>query len=158
VTAREIQWRLAQRYGSPFMARRHLAVVPNISWGMFQWETDLLILHKNLFLSEVEIKISMSDFRADTEKDKFGKYLHRHQEMIRRFFYAAPKKLAMKMVSMTDYGVIGIDEDSSRIEILKRATPNKLARKMKDSECITILRLAALKAWDLAHRWEDKFI
>ena len=139
------------------MARRHLGVVPNVGAGMgFEWESDLLILTKSLYLTEIEIKISASDFRIDAAKHKSSIDKKMHDEFIRRFFYAAPKKLAEKILAETNFGVISID-DQSRIEILRKAPLNKNARKMTERECLNMLRLAALKAWDMAHRYKGDF-
>lgn len=54
---------------------------------------DLAILSRSGYVTEIEIKISLSDWNADRDKDKF-KTARPH---VRRFFYAVPKALAEKI-------------------------------------------------------------
>lgn len=51
---------------------------------------DLLVISKAGYLTEIEIKVSFSDWHADPKKDKW-----RHaRENVCRFFYAVPEELA----------------------------------------------------------------
>ena len=43
-------------------------IVPNLSWGFFNHEADLISVDKNGYLTEVEIKRSFEDFKADFKK------------------------------------------------------------------------------------------
>ena len=42
--------------------------VPNLSWGLLNHEADLVIVNKTGYLTEVEIKRSWEDFKADFNK------------------------------------------------------------------------------------------
>lgn len=150
MTAKEIQWQLANSYGSPFFARRHLAVVPNVSWGFgLLWEADLLCMTKSGFISEIEIKISMSDWRADRLKKKFG-HLGSLETRIKNFYYACPWELASRweQVGIPEFaGVIAVyDENACKILRPAKTLPH---RRCTEKEVLKLLRLAALKAWDL---------
>lgn len=151
MNAKTIAWYLAVRQRSPFHARKHIAVVPNVSWGLLPWEADLIVCSKAGYLTEVEIKISMSDWKADLLKAK-----HRASwpelAMIKRFYYAAPPELASRYDELaldSKIGVIAVAE--SGITVLREARDRPGFRKLTEKEIMKILRLAAIKAWRLAY-------
>lgn len=142
-----MQWLLAVRHSSPFHARRHIVVVPNVSWGLFPWEADLIVARKSRYLVEIETKISMADWKADFAKGKFG--LREFADMVREFWYCAPERLAARWTELPlpeFAGVIAITEDD-KIKILRPAKTRKTARKLTDKEILQIARLGAIKAW-----------
>ena len=59
----------------------------------YKWyyEADFLYITKSYYLYEVEIKISIADFRADQKKDKY----HDHPD-VRGFYYFVPHELYSK--------------------------------------------------------------
>lgn len=154
MSAKTISWLLAKRNNSPFYARQQLAVVPNVSWGLLPWEADLLALSKAGYLSEVEIKISMSDWKADLDKGKHSitsSVGYPSVNSIKRFYYAGPKKLMSRYQEIAiskDAGIIAVEEE--RIEVLRPAVDRKAVR-MPETEVMKLLRLAALKAWRMAY-------
>jgi hypothetical protein len=156
---KHIQWELAIRHSSPFFARRHLAVVPNVSWGLIPWEADLMVLQKNGYLHEVEIKVSMSDWRADAHKSKWD--LPEFANKIRRFWYAVPRALAnrhQELVLPDFAGVIEVSQEDGRsmVKIIREAKTRTSAQKLGTEDQMTLLRLGCLKAWRLAHHPEEK--
>lgn len=68
-----------------FNFRKH-TIVPNVSWGLgLNHECDMLILDNRNRFTEVELKISLTDFKADFKKP------HNHESpLISRMFYALP--------------------------------------------------------------------
>ena len=50
-----------------FDVRRNI-IVPNICWGMNLHECDLLSITKKGYATEIEIKVSKPDLRADRDK------------------------------------------------------------------------------------------
>lgn len=68
---------------------RQNTIVPNVSWGLgLRHECDMLVLDVNNRFTEIEIKISMSDLRADFKKG------HNHSSnFISRLVYAFPDEL-----------------------------------------------------------------
>ena len=171
--AKAIAWTLAQRKHSPAYARQNFAVVPNVSWGLLPWEADLLFCTKSGFLSEIEIKISLSDWKADLLKAKH-RVAYRQWAMVKRFYYAAPPDLArrwpeIKLETLDETrglvtthqmmdcaGVLAVDVHSGRIDVLKEATPRFGHRKLTDKEMLALARLGCLKAWKMAHHPPDK--
>ena len=68
--------------------QRSSVIVPNISWGMLPYEADLIGISKNGQVTEVEIKRSLSDLRADYKKG------HRHDApCVTYFYYCVPESL-----------------------------------------------------------------
>jgi hypothetical protein len=68
--------------------REHI-IVPNVFWGLnLRHEADLLVLDKSGRFTEIEIKISKSDLKADFKK----KHDH-YTKIIGRLIYAVPDKL-----------------------------------------------------------------
>lgn len=93
--------------GTTYGVERGLDCAPNIQ--MYQWwhlndggthekqmyagtyEADFLYITKSDYLYEVEIKISIADFRADQKK----KFYHDHP-LVRGFYYCFPWELYIK--------------------------------------------------------------
>ena len=84
LTVKDIQARLAEHWG----IRNHI-IVPNVSWGLLDYEADLLIMNKTGYVTEIEIKRSWSDFLADFKKDENA---HK-SELIYQFWYCVPDEL-----------------------------------------------------------------
>lgn len=63
-------------------------VFPNVH--LFDWEADLLIVTKAGCLWEVEVKTSMTDWKADAGKDKWESQKWKN---IKKFYYAVPLNL-----------------------------------------------------------------
>jgi len=68
--------------------------------GSLQWVTrpDVLVVNKQRYLTEVEIKLTMSDYRADQKKRVWERRRsHPERDLNRQFYYAAPADLAEKI-------------------------------------------------------------
>lgn len=81
----DIQAELGCHYG----VKKGQIVVPNVLLGSY--EADFITITKSDYLIEVEIKISISDFRADFKK----KHYHDCPE-VNALYYALPKELYEK--------------------------------------------------------------
>jgi len=129
-----------------FNARKNV-IVPNVSWGMFPYELDLCILNNDsLYASEVEIKISKSDLKADAKKnhshDKNGNY-------IKYLWFAMPKKLmGCEDLVPENAGILYIDKWGFS-KIFRKAIANKLAKKWDYEKAFKLARLGTLRIWDL---------
>lgn len=86
MTKTEIQKLFAYQYG---LLNNNL-VLPNITIGSLgaRYEADLIYINKRRYVSEVEIKISMSDFKAD-----FKKKVYHNSDIVRQFYYLFPNDL-----------------------------------------------------------------
>ena len=82
------QIQLALRNSDLFNPRRDL-IVPNVSYGMLPYEADLIGITPSGQVTEVEIKRSLEDLRADYRKG------HRHDaECVTYFFFCVPECIA----------------------------------------------------------------
>ena len=68
---------------SGWFSIRNDIIIPNLSWGLLNHEADLAILNK----TEIEIKRSLADLRADFKKDIFH-----GDEHVYRFWYCLSEK------------------------------------------------------------------
>lgn len=155
--AKEVAWHLATRGSSPFRARTQVAVVPNVSWALLPYEADLLVVSKAGYLTEVEIKVTMADWRQDFLKHKWDAFGFPKPEQIKRHYYACPEALAKRypeIEAMMPFGSGVISVGEKRVEILKEAKTKPNHRRLKDSEIQILLRLGMLKAWDGIHHPE----
>lgn len=82
LTIQQIQKAL---YNSGLWNKRSDIMVPNLSWGFLPYEADFVVLTKSGYLTEVEIKRSWEDFKADFKKDH-----HHDDERIYHFYFCVP--------------------------------------------------------------------
>jgi hypothetical protein len=125
-------------------------IVPNVFWGLnFRHELDLLIVRPSLWATEIEIKVTFSDLKADKKK------AHCHgSEKIRELYFAVPEKLRVKALELIpeNAGLLVVLDESkfgSRVEVVKLAKVNKFARRFTPVEIKKLGELAAMRLWSL---------
>lgn len=159
---------LTSFYG-PFHYRRYLCV-ENISWGLLPWEADLVCMAEaSGYLTEVEIKVSHADLKADFEKHKWKRWPQ--HELIRRFYYAVTEdvhRLAHKAGTWDrappHAGIIVAKRvkpyesptvlDVVRCDVLRPAKVNGVARALRDGEKYELARLGVMRYWTRQHPGE----
>jgi len=130
---------------------RVYTIVPNVSHGLYlNHECDMLALKDGKF-TEIEIKVSISDLKADFKKK------HEHKsKYITRLVYAVPEFMldkALEIITM-EFGVIVVKSYGDRI-IYHKASWVRKARHRKQQECIpqSILnkfyQLGCMRIWSL---------
>jgi hypothetical protein len=102
ITTLEMEIALMKYFG----VRQNL-IVPNISWGLYIHECDLLVVKKSGYAIEVEIKVSVQDFKKDFKKG------HQHNDKFNRIksmYYAFPKSIVDKCVDLVpeNCGIISV--------------------------------------------------
>ena len=136
---------------------RQNLIVPNVYWGLSgMHECDLLVVSKAGYLTEIEIKITRADLRADKKK------WHNHESRrIKRLFFALPHYLehCLHMVPeragiilVTPAAKTGLWENHPRCLEIRKAQRNKAAGKITDSDRYKIARLGALRIWNLKRK------
>lgn len=113
-------------------------------------ECDMLIVTKNYYLTEVEIKISLSDLKADFKKK------HQHKdENIKNFYYAFPEEMKEKALELIpkECGIlIAVKKKCSipcrKIECYRKPKINKEAKSINDIVLSKIYRLGYLRYWN----------
>ncbi|MDR2199058.1 MAG: hypothetical protein LBR53_06350 [Deltaproteobacteria bacterium] len=93
-----------------------------------EWKADILMIDPSENLVEVEVKVSLADFKADFKKKKHEAYESpRGNEgvMPNKFYFAAPKSLEAGALSLMKerplYGLLTVDESSGAVRTAKRA-------------------------------------
>jgi hypothetical protein len=149
--------------------RRHLVMVPNCMYPGN--ECDLLVVTQNLRMIDVEIKISRSDFKVDSKKDKWfhrwdyevdGPYYQGCSQNRRRrdwparvwkHYYCVPKaiwktELYDSMNAASGLLLIQDRVDGILVTCERRAKPDRGADILSAENVLDIARLANLRMWD----------
>lgn len=83
----------------------------NVKYLFSDWELDVVSINKNNFLTEYEVKISRSDFKADAKKKKWIYYTDKNHwfKCANYFYYVCPKDL-IKVEEIPSFaGLIYVD-------------------------------------------------
>ena len=146
-TTIEIEYAVARHFG----IRTHL-IIPNVSWGFFIHECDLLIVSKSGYLTEVEIKISASDLKKDVEKK------HGHKDdRIKNFYFAIPQKLHKdKYIEFIpeNAGILIVNE-RGYINVWRKPLINKNAKSISIDDELLLARLGTMRIWGLKKKLID---
>jgi len=82
-------------------------IVPNVTIPFLNYESDILYVTNSDYLNEIEIKVSLSDIKADLKKK------HNHDDpKVRNVFFAIPNELydkAKKFIPI-EYGILLVDK------------------------------------------------
>ena len=125
---------------------------PMIWRNIVNHECDMLIVTKNQYLTEVEIKISLSDLKADFKKK------HQHKdENIKNFYYAFPEEIKEKAIELIPEKagiLIAVKKHLNSgyeyrdIECYRKPKINNLAKPINDRVLSMIYRLGYLRYWN----------
>jgi hypothetical protein len=148
ISLEEIEYAISVRFG----IRKNI-IVPNISWGLFIHECDLLIVRPSGHAIEVEIKRSISDLKKDFDKG------HGHKDKrIKQFYYAIPDVLydKAKVLIPKDCGIIVInkhkDYNVNIADIVREAKINKDSLPLTDKEIFKVAKLGTMRIWNLKYK------
>jgi len=138
---------------------RVYTIVPNVSHGLYlNHECDMLALDSKGRFTEIEIKISVSDLKADFKKK------HSHSsKIISRLVYAMPDFLCEKYNALIpkQFGIISVKCSDGRF-IAKWFRPCKhdnLKQKPSDSVIKNFMRLGCMRIWSLKkHNYSKSYI
>ena len=72
-------------------------MVPNLSFGLLNHEADIAIINKSGYLTDIEIKRSLDDLKADFKKKVFHK-----DDKVRNFCYCLPLSIKDKATEVFD--------------------------------------------------------
>lgn len=120
--------------------------IPNVLMAGGNYEADFIYINKNDYLTEVEIKISIPDFKADFKKK------HYHDcEDVRSLYYALPKDLYKKdkelfksMAADRGAGIIVVS-GCRTCDIVQKAAIRKNVKPLGHWQMIGYMRLGCLK-------------
>jgi len=144
-TSAEIEIAIAR-----FFDVRKNIIVPNVSHGMFGYELDLCIVSiTGRYATEVEIKISKADLKADSKKrhnhDRNGNY-------IKNLYFVMPDK----MVGCEDLvpegaGILFVNKKGG-VWVARDPKSNKSAKKWDDQKLYKLARLGMFRVWNLKEK------
>lgn len=113
-------------------------------------QADMVFITKSGYLTEIEVKVSASDWRADSAKKKWQK----PRPHVARFFYAVPEALLPKQPSdLPEFaGILALREHG--IGSLKEIRPAKRlrAQKVPESYRKTLIENCYWRYWNLQLR------
>lgn len=127
--------------GWHFGIERGCTPIPNILMYGGLYEADFVYINKNNYLTEVEIKISVGDFKADFKK------AHYHDSKdVRSLYYALPKGLynANKDLFKSKAGIIVI-AGCRTCQIVQRAAIRREVKPLGTWQMLYYMRLGCLK-------------
>ena len=149
-------------FSSGLFSVRNDIIIPNLSWGLLNHEADLAVLNKTGYLTEIEIKRSLADLRADFRKD-----VYHCDERVYKFYYCLPTGIEekalevfgqhqdkiMEMLGTTFYHhpALLLYDEHGRIT-QGGGSPYKNGRKLFLEERLTVARLASCRYWDLRRK------
>ncbi|MDA3900034.1 MAG: MmcB family DNA repair protein [Spirochaetes bacterium] len=133
-------------------ARKNL-IVPNVYWGMFDHELDLCVVSKAGYITEIEIKVSLSDLK----KDRAKKHLHYDKkDRIKYLYFAIPAKLAKHIEHIPKNAGVYVVTTKGRVVKIASSKPWPKARALTIEERYIVARLGALRIWNLKERITEK--
>ena len=91
LTTQEIEEMIIRRE----VSLRNEIAIPNLSWGMLEYEADLVVINKTGYMREYEIKRSFQDLKAD-----FKKKCYHDAEQVYQFFYVLPISIKDKALEL----------------------------------------------------------
>ena|ERR1035437_2822130 len=143
MTSWDVMKLIAGRTNTPFAQRKNWLTIPNVSWGFLRYEADMLVVTRAKFCTEIEVKVSMADWKQDFDKRKHSMPDNR----VKFQYYAAPEELANRYTELdlpVNWGVISVSD--KHVGILKPAVA-KESRKLTDKELMILARLACFRVW-----------
>ena len=139
---------------SKYFGIRQNIIVPNVSWGFHGiHELDLAVLTSSGYLSEVEIKISKSNLKADKHKR------HGHKsKWIKKFWFAVPEKLKNDaLYEIPERAGLLVVSDNGKVTEVRKPVTNAPFRKLELKDQLAIARLGCMRIWGMKDRrkWMD---
>ena len=141
MTANEVELILAKHFNI-----RQVILVPNVSWGMLEYETDLLMLSKSNYATEIEIKVDKYDLINDIKK----KHTH-NSKLIHYLYFAIPDYLEEYIEHVPVHaGILIIDRTYGKayVRTLRVAKKHRVP-KWTVEQRIQLMRLSTLRIWSL---------
>ena len=147
-------------YTSGIFDRNTYIMVPNISYGLLSYEADFVAMSKTGYLTEVEIKRSFYDFKADFKKR------HLHDDiLVTYFYYCVPVGILdkvkaflqdryvsrMKMPALLTYDETGHIEKVPNFGYIM-AFKHPYARKLYLEEQVKFARLGCFRYWSIQEK------
>ena len=166
MTERDIQLALSYRH-----VYRSELVVPNVSmvWG----ECDLLAVSLSGYLTEYEIKVSLSDLRREWKKERWDTSSHYYNKAhkffsgsVKNYWIAVPDCMSEKAATLipehAGAGLISVGSEPYEYEgafrgmrpllVIRKPRVNRKAKKITPDEWIKLGRKGMAKYWNVVRK------
>lgn len=150
-------------YNTPFLVNKRADIVcPNLSWSLLSYEADMVIVNKSGYMTEIEIKRSFEDFKADFNK----KHSHNYEGAY-YFYYCLPASIEDKAMIFLEQiykgksiverpAILFYDENGNIVEQKfgwkKNYCKGVTFRKLFIEEKLQIARMAQMRFWNLMNK------
>lgn len=122
--------------------------------SLFGWESDVLFVSKDNYVTEYEIKICRSDYNADKSKYKH-RLLINHVLPLKQFYYVTPKGLLDGLPIPDHAGLIEVEVGVGTV--IKKQAPKLSKSPITTETLINLLGRGCNKYWFVKERWmKDK--
>ena len=144
ISAREITAAVVRTWFPP----RRWAVCPNSSWGLnLPWESDVIAVSSSNVVHEVEVKISVSDFRRELKKERWRMWPIDKVPQIDCYWFAVPLAIAETVMAEAPAAAgVFVVLPSGKVE-RRRCSARPRGRKRERDLRTKVWRLAALRYW-----------
>ena len=153
MNSKDIELAVVKHYGDSH------TIIPNVSYSLFHYEADLLVIRKSGYCLEIEIKVSSKDIKADLKKSKwrnnnsmFGRVSYNNY-IVKEFYMAVPCNLINDKNIPEMAGIIQVEESPNKywsgVTIIRKPKIWKRARRINSLEQSKISRILGLRLWKL---------
>lgn len=135
---------------------RKCVIVPNVSWGMLNYEADLLAMSLKGYLYEFEIKRSWQDFLKDFTKSRCA----HNSDLVSRFYYVLPEKIKdralnyLRMKFGEQHPAVLIYTEGRYLYLAGGQPKRRGARPLSMSNQFALARLGTMRYWNLLETWQ----
>lgn len=132
-------------------------VITNICLSFGMQECDLIVIRKSLYALEVEIKISVSDLKAERRKYRYGENGYHDSMagmhcMFKEKWFAMPSTMKSEGLDLIpEYSGLLLVNKHGGVEVAK--SPKKLnAKPLTECKRLDLLRLGVMKSYALKQK------
>lgn len=123
---------------------------------MWNGRPDLLGITASRYMIEIEIKRSLSDFRANARKDFHSRRSLNPEKAAMKapklFYFLVPPTIAEKCAAELPENAGLLTVENHRIKIITGANPNRLSQKFTIKECAHAAHLMANQVYSMIPR------
>lgn len=121
-----------------FEEGNYQALIPRVQRKFKIHECDIIVVTKDDYIYEIELKVSVSDCKRDREKE------HEHRDIYNRLkyqYFAVPTSILEDCIDHIPerFGIIAIDNETLEGTFIRKAEMNKKHRKISKGELINLL-------------------
>lgn len=130
-------------------------IVPNVSWGLGLHEIDVLVLSKDNYATEIEIKISKADLLKDSLKR------HQHISSLIKYFYFCVipelKEVALETIPIRAGLLVPVKTNQGMaLQMVKPAIKNAYATKWSNEQRLKLGHLGSMRILGLKEKLVKK--